>query len=39
MLAVDTPITWEPDKPFIAVVDNPEIRTLSPSFNEGDVEI
>ena len=39
MLAVDIPITWEPDKPFIPVVDNPEMRTLSPSFNGGDVEI
>ena len=39
MLAVCTPIIWEPDKPLIPVVDSPEIETLSPSFNEGDVEM
>ena len=39
MFAVWTPRTWAPANPLIAVVDSPEIITLSPSFKEGAVEI
>ena len=39
VFAVWTPRTWAPAKPLIAVVDNPEIMILSPSFNDGAVEI
>ena len=39
VFAVWTPRTWAPANPLIAVVDNPEMMTLSPSFKDGAVEI
>ena len=37
--AVLTPILWEPGKLTTAVVLKPDITTLSPSLNDGDVDI